>query len=700
MEYSSIVRAFIDQSQTLSEDVAYIEAQSQGLQVQTANQKLLHTELRNLLDTISISSQQLQVLRDASLTKPRGLHDVESTLSQLYTAMLTIDPKLRQDDKRPLSPDQASLHRQSHNGYGTSELSSMLAVREKKDLYLHESANFLYRFKQHLSIKFRDYEEQTLEALESIRKTTIANANLDDRMRQKSKKGLWMYSPLMLFTRQIGPSDWEELLRLYEISAKKPYQDEIRENIAACKRFTRKPAGDESEVLFTAQEKEPESLVGRKLTVKRTKTVRADGSSRISSGDRPIDGKKTAYEMFGQALTEESRIIGIEQNFIVDFFHLSSLEPGDFPDAIMTDLESRQPTDYLVRKPFDPDRTLARRVQNAVEEIFAFWSAEIQGLVDWSIKQDSLNSVGILYAMEKQVSEFEETHQEFLIQSITKVHDRLTTHFTRFIEEQIRGIEDTKVKIKKRKGLIAFMKTFPNFSNALENMLPQHQTLEHYLPVRTMVDDAYNSINKAMFESLKFIAKESPPSAVTGAVAGDPEDKEALNYHILLIENMHHYIEEVSTRSNPALEEWSARARSEFDEHLSLYLASTIRRPLGKLLDFLESTETLVHNNASSGLAPAAIAQRPSHGKNVAKKVFAQYDGKEIRRGVETLKKRVEKHFAEAESGTALMGKVWKAAEAAFLDVLERCARVANAVYEGEVDVSWGRGDVTGAFRR
>lgn len=281
--------------------------------------------------------------------------------------------------------------------------------------------------------------------------------------------------------------------------------------------------------------------------------------------------------------------------------------------------------------------------------------------------------------------------------------------FERFLDEQIRGIEDTKVKIKKRKGVISFMKTFPNFASTIENMLPSLRNLPN-LTVRNLVNDAYQKINKTMFESLKFIAKEFPTTAgaapsqnpIAGATAGDPGDKEALNYHILLIENMNHYIEEVSPRENPVLEEWKIRATKEMDQHMHLYISAITRRPLGKLLDFLESTESLLSNSASPA-SPAAIAARASHSRSTFRKLLAQYDGKEIRRGIETLRKRVEKHFGdadEAELSRGLVVKVLKATEGVYMEVGERVSRVIKEVYEGELEMEWRREDVIGGLRR
>ncbi|KAL8932415.1 MAG: hypothetical protein Q9216_006848 [Gyalolechia sp. 2 TL-2023] len=685
---------------TLSEDVAYIEAQSQGLQVQAANQKLLHTELKMLLDTISISSSDLRSLKDASLTKPQGIHAVETTLSQLYNAMLTIDPKARRNATPPQSADGKKMNRRVSGNFGSSELSSMRAVREKKDGYQVEIKDFVQRFKQYMAIKFRETEANIKHELEKSQSMSKNPPKLDVRMREKPKQDLWAYSPLLLFSREMEPYEWEDLIRMYEGSAKRPYQEEFKDNVFAWKRISRKPTTDEQEVLFTSQEKEPESLVGRKLTVKRSKTVRSDTNNRISSGDKPNDGKIDAYEAFAGALSEMTRLVFVEQNFVTDLFHLTSAQSSDFNDAVNAARpDARKAADFTERKPFEPDRDLARRLHGTMDEIYSFWPTDLQNLVDWVVKQDSLQGVGVIAALQSKLSEFEETNQEYLTQTVNKVHDRLITVFNRFIDEQIHGIEDTKVKIKKRKGVIAFMKTFPTFSLAVEAMLPPLTRL----PIRSMVDEAYRKLNRAMFESLKFIAKESPTAAQAIPSGGDPEDKEALNYHILLIENMNHYLEEVYAKDNPVLSEWREQARLEMAEHMDLYLAAVLRRPLGKLLDFLESAETQLKDLQQRDQSPQVIASRASHSRSVFKKVLSTYDGREIRKGIDALRKRVEKHFGEADDASisrGLVAKVLRECEARYLGVGERTRGLVRDVYEGNVEVEWRDEDVTGAFRR
>lgn len=615
--------------------------------------------------------------------------------------MVTVDPKARRNGTSPQSADNEKADRRTTGNLGSSELSSMRAVREKKDIYQSEIKEFVQRFKQYMAIKFRESESQITDEYEKNRNIDMAKnpPKLDYRLREKPKQDLWTYSPLLLFSREMELYEWEDLICMYEGSAKNPYQEEFRDNIFAWKRIARKVTTDDQEILFTSQEKESESLVGRKLTVKRSKTVRNEANNRVSSGDKPNDGKLNPYEAFSGALNEMTRLIFVEQNFVTDLFHLTSAHSPDFSDAVNAARpDARTGNDLTEKKPFEPDRDLARRLYGTMDEIYSFWPTDLQDMVDWVVKQDHLQGIGAAAALESKLFELEETNQEYLTQTLNKVHDRLVALFNRFVEEQIHGIEDTKVKIKKRKGVIAFVKVFPNFSLAIEAMLPPLTQL----PIRTLVDEAYRKINRAMFESLKFIAKESPTAAQAVPSGGDPEDKEALNYHILLIENMNHYIEEVYSKDSQVLSEWKEQAQQEMAEHMDLYLAAVLRRPLGKLLDFVESAETQL-KDLQQDQSPQIIATRASHSRSVFKKVLSTYDAREMRKGIDALKKRVEKHFGEADDvslSRGLVGNVLRECEGGYRSVGERTRRLVRDVYEGSVEVEWRDEDVVGAFRK
>jgi hypothetical protein len=308
------------------------------------------------------------------------------------------------------------------------------------------------------------------------------------------------------------------------------------------------------------------------------------------------------------------------------------------------------------------------------------------------------------------MADMSHTNQDFLNNVLQKLHSSLETRFRKFVDEQIRAIEDTKVKIKKRKGVIGFVRIFPQFLAAVENMLVGADRL----PVRGTVDREYDRILKTMFDSLKVIARETPaagagsagmgmtPGAPSVASSGgpgtaDPEEKLALNFHILLIENMNHYLEEAEPRNLEVLLDWREAAQRELAEHLGLYLNAVMRRPLGRLLEHLENIEAQL----ATGKSPAAVAAQPSNSKAVFHKILSGYDAREVRKGIETLRKRIEKHFGDENDPSAaakLISMVLDECSKFYAGVETRILRITDEVYGGEVVFEWPRAEVRSAF--
>jgi len=77
------------------------------------------------------------------------------------------------------------------------------------------------------------------------------------------------------------------------------------------------------------------------------------------------------------------------------------------------------------------------------------------------IVSDSRQLVGVLGALEKQILNWEDTDQAFIVRTLNKQHDKLGGFFHRFLEEQVRAIEDMKVTAKKRQGVLLMFKIFP-----------------------------------------------------------------------------------------------------------------------------------------------------------------------------------------------------------------------------------------------
>ncbi|OCT48229.1 exocyst complex component Sec3 [Cladophialophora carrionii] len=717
-ELDGLLTLYAHELDTLHEDIEYIEAQGQGLQVQTANQKLLQASLNTLLKTLSISPSDLRALQSAPIDSYDGVTAIEGALALLYDAMLTIDPELGQNK---LKRAASTANRLGLGKDPEARIDKMRAVREKKDEYKDGSMMFVNRINQHMKMMFSLVEQRTSEenASASVSSGT-SSFTLNLRAYNASRQELWVYNAMMLFVREVNQYEWQVLISSYERNFNSIYQEQFRDFAENLKRTVRQPTGEEQELLFTHQERErPDesnlSTAARKLTVKGRKPVKASTLRQSFGGDRR-DGKPDAWTIFDTVLEQQALAISEEQNFIVHFFHLNSQAAEDFVEVIRSQTpEQRKLPNLQAKLPYDPDRNMAKIVQNTTDGIYSFWPSLLQGLMEWVLRLDSMQGVGVLVSLEQCLSKYEETNQEFIARTVRTLHDRITGLFHKFVEEQVRAIEETKVKVKKRKGLISFMRVFPEFVAAVEEMIPPQSEHQDSLEVRFIVNDAYKKILKAMWESLNFIAKDNPAANAGGQrnssapSSGDPEDKEALNYHILLIENMAFFAETISTHNNVVLEEWVEKAGRDQLSHLTQYTDAVIRRPLGKWLDFLESTEALM--NKGDGSNVAIIAKMPSHSRSTAKKMLGNHDAREIRKGVELLRKRVEKHFAADDgevvgggggSGNrrALVERVFDECSVRYAHAWDRMKVIIEKVYDGNLEMDWRKDDVQALFKR
>ncbi|KAM5350534.1 hypothetical protein ACJ41O_007039 [Fusarium nematophilum] len=696
-ELDNLLTLYSVELSTLSEDIAYIEAQGQGLQVQTANQKLLKKELESLLETCAITSNDLEALRLAPLDNIRGLEDVEATLVTLFKAINKIDPSRSGGD-----PDKLEVSLDLDHTHGLNpDFNKMRIVQEKRQMYDQESASFMRRFVDFMSRQFDEAFTETKLAMDGA-----LSRKVDSTHHDIGRDVLWKYSPLMLYARDMDATQWSRAIQIYQDKSQPVYRVEFQAVVAVWRKNARKLTGEEAELLFsTPLEKHQEGGVAttaRKLTVKRSQTLaralrspREEGGSKSKADKKAGEGRDLPYEVFAGVLDDLLPLMQMEQNFIVDFFHATTLEQIDFPDAIA----ARAPRDRRggdLKRPrlMEPDRELARRILRSMEVIFAFLESELLRLMEWVVGQDPLQGVGVLATLEKKMAEIGQSNQEYLNTLLQKLHGHLEVRFKKFVDEQIRAIEETKVKISKRKGVISFIRIFPAFSAAVENMLAG---MDANLAARGTIDREYDRLLKTMFDSLMVIARENPTVGVSSGSA-DPEDKEALNFHILLIENMNHFTEETDTRGLDVLEEWKEQANATYDEHMNLYLNAVMRRPLGKVLEHLENMEAQLH----AGKAPSMIAAQPSNSKMVFNKVLGNYDSKEVRKGIEALRKRVEKHFGDADDpalSRGLVSKVLAECEGFYEDVERRIGEVTTNVYGGDVLFEWPRADVKAAFR-
>ena len=105
---------------------------------------------------------------------------------------------------------------------------------------------------------------------------------------------------------------------------------------------------------------------------------------------------------------------------------------------------------------------------------------------------------------------------------------------------------------------------------------------------------------------------------------------------------------------------------------------------------------------------PSSITSRPTYSRKAARNLLSQWDGKELRRGIDQLKTRIDKHFGHGDDEAKcreLVSLVCKECERAYEKTFTRIEDMIGELYpnlEGEksVEMEFSRADMQAGFRR
>ena len=703
------------QLNAVSDHVRFIESQNQGLQVQASNQKALIMEIDSVLSNIEISREDVAILQSGRLDSDVEFRKIERSLANFYRAL-----KSMQDEK--------------DSGGG------MAAMRGKGREYKQESDAFLQRFAKYCHIRFQAAVMSGSAPPKDGPPPQIIDGHDDGYM------SLFQFSALMLYARDIAPQLQSDMRMEYAAFAKTSWRDSILAFATQWRPMVRK--ADDGDAFATTATQVMSGSTLRAATLKRSNTfakqIRSVGRSDKDTKSED-DSKMPASQVFSIILDNLTLILSIEQNFVVDLFHLSSLQSIDFPDYVSLNVRNELNLTRLEdHRQTEPNRTLAKQRYELMDGIFGWLQSDLINLGDHFVKLDPMQVIGMLKSLEVVEGEWADSDQEFMLRLYDKVHDRLMQSFTRYIEAQCKLIKDFKLSMTKpRCVLLPSFEILPSFVDGIETQLESTDSEEverSSLEVRGAVDEAYEMITRAMFESVRSIASNATTSGSNSAAAAgsrsngvlaaavDAEDKEALAYHILMCCNMRYFIQSINDTSAKlnntvvALVDAQRTAQLLYSDHLAQYVRAVLSRPLGRLSEFVNNYEKALENTTTADgqvvSAEVLVKQRATLSPQSVKRLLSDMDEKDVRRGIASLYRRVvEKHFvtdnnddtpaasasgASVTGAAALANEAWQACQTGYLAVIDRFLKIVNQqVYAGNgVRPDWSRNTVVVAFER
>ena len=732
-QLDTMLAFFAVQLGSFGDDIFHIESQGQGLQVQTTNQKILWNELHGVLHTVSLPDEILQTLRSGRFESIDDVATTEIALMELYGSLRAVR----------MSGGQNNGDNNSNKNNNNSEfLGTMRALNEKKHIFEQTATEFSTRFRLFADFKFQN-ALQLAENEVAKRDPDVEEPSLNS-IEVSFMKNSSPLSGILLFLKEIDQMTYTAVLTSYEGLIKPYYQSEISNYFAKWRRSLAPALNKQQKLMFYSQENvSNEGAVAKSL--KRTATLggrlKADSVKGSGSPTTTLNGNDSRHSFFSfdsslrtpikralkKIVDNLTTIVISQQEVLIRLFHQSSFAAQgyigfvkEYPVYKRMD-EVDEFLKVLSVREIDSDRLKAQEMLNILGSIFSHLHEDISKFVDFLVKSDNLGCLYLLALLEVNISKFETTNQDFLLQLLQRSKDKVVAVWNKYVNDQIRTIETTLVSSKKRKGVIYFVKVLPNFCQLIESDLKDTSITENCaiadLPVRKLVDESYEKVSKAIFHNLQRIAKEpSATTTSTPAVANsqnnnaDYEDKEKLNYHILMVENMNVLIEglEDEIENNFTLQNIRLTALATYRKELNLYIQTVIHRPLGKLLEFVNGVEAILAKTPSEN--PAV---RHGYSKAHLKRVLTGFDAKELRKNVDALNKRVEKHFLGDEfdksvdrgNGRIMVNKVWSALQAEFSSFYGRLLTIIEQYYSDSSDretgmVEFTKQDVMQAFAR
>ncbi|KAI8066373.1 exocyst complex component Sec3-domain-containing protein [Gongronella butleri] len=622
---------------SMGDDIYEIETQNRGLQILTVNQNNMIKELDDILDSISIPRECLDNLKYDPLDSVRDIERVQKSAEVLQRVLKT---KLEDG------------------------LDELRAVLEMVEMYNNCSNEFSTRVNDFMVSKIETLARKLLSTpAPPQRKRPMAHPH------ELVEDALIPYQGFSLWFKEMEPRMYTELQRHYAVTFAPTYERDIREMVDATRPYfstLRHRSMDDSDFLFRSDE----SRSARALAYGATKlsSVTASAGARGSFDGHPNaqranfdEDEKAASDAFTQLITQCGLHVCREQNFMCDFFQQSALAPRSFLERGPVIDHVSDKSHLYTRREKIRDVKIAKKLRNLMDTLFESLEPTVVPLMEYALKTDTTQSVGMMTVVEYQMYKWQTSDQEFVYAFYDSLFMRLRRSFHQFVAEQVRIIEDTKINSKKRRGILSAFRTFPLFVQRLESsanaMEPESQT-------RQAVNAAYEKIITSMMSSLDTIAKESDEGG---------DDKEQLNASIMYIENMHHYYHALRSSKLPILDASVKDAKTKYETTLMTYIKAVIRRPLGRLIEFFDGVEVLLRTST-----PEEVAFHVNYNKTQLRRVLAMYPPKEIHKSMDQLYKRVDKHFTEEEG---LLQVVWRGIQEELIRQHERMEKLIDRCY-------------------
>ncbi|KAG5890878.1 hypothetical protein JTB14_002821 [Gonioctena quinquepunctata] len=343
-----------------------------------------------------------------------------------------------------------------------------------------------------------------------------------------------------------------------------------------------------------------------------------------------------------EVLTQLEPVFLQEQQFCFNFFQLDVV--NNSPKNTQTTLDGSETVTEVVsiRK---AEKQTEEDVRNMMSNLFPCLKTELDLLIDHIKKQDNFHCMYVLVRSNQHVMSAQST---FLSNTFASQLIEIKRSLDQFMQQQIDSIKEYRIARKSKCGILPYISNLEVFAKNADCLLKSDR--------RADLEKWYIRLVDTMLEYIAIHSiEQKTPSQV------------------IKMENYHHLHSLLSQLKISVLDSQRKEAKQKYNDALQAYVILYFGRPLEKLNTFFEGVQARV----ASGVKASEVSYQLAFSKQELRKVISQYPGSMVKKGLESLYRKVEKHLSEEEN---LLQVVWRAMQEEFIrqykmleDLIQQC---------------------------
>lgn len=645
-----IVSLFLMEMSNVAEDIEYIESQKNGLQVESANKKLLWSTLTELMNTVSLDDESLHILLNSPVTE-KNLFRMEQQLNALFKALKAISGEKNKE------------------GYNLGE---MKALKQRRETYEKVTKVFLERLVQEMAGKFSN-----------ICKDDTSEGRLTSFLTR-----ILCYSSLTLFCKNISPESYSYLIERWDTGIFTVYNkmcDEIVKRLEI-----EKSSFPLNEQRSMVNQPGLDRLISQWEHYRKTKIA----DSKVTNSNVLVERLRDSIETVG-------RWCIFYQNFVDAFFHISSkLDFEQYVEKYQDPSARIIPLNQL--KSIQSDRDSALIEIQLVSRIFQPLIAKIASCFTDLLKCERSIAPALMISLEQKIKSLESSNAEFLMTAVSRIFAQVKQIWLEYVDEQVVFLERATLNFSSR-SISPSVIGLPLFVKNSQDLIIQTQ-------LQMGIENASSFETIELFESAcgrlsnavaKFLVRKEETNSMLAEAKNSRTTYEDVDRDITLLMNCDWLYEVLDMlNSKGTFDSTLQTVKKIFDSEKDAYAACLLRDAMPKLTSFIHGASNLIGTSSSGGTNnPSKWA---AYSKHNLENILMGYTSHEIEVLVKRLNDHMLDHFSNEPNKLlkeVLCDKLWSCIQGHTVSLYLKLYTLIEKHYKGTY-VKFTKNDIITAFER